>query len=160
MTDWMNSSPMPGHWKTVSVISAKAIRLPICMPVTVITGIRQLRRARRKCTMRSGKPRARANLMNSVRSVSSISARTRRMINVIWNSASVIDGSTSAARPEGVSRPVVHQPIFTVSPRPKPGSQPSCTEKIRISMIPTTKLGSEMPRMETNCSVCARRDLR
>ena len=83
------------------------------------------------------------------------------MISVIWNSASVMAGSTSAARPEGVSRPVDHQPIFTVSPRPKPGaSQPSCTEKIRISMIPTTKLGSEMPRMETNCKVCATRDLR
>ena len=30
---------MPGHWNTVSVTSAKAIRLPICRPVTVMTGM-------------------------------------------------------------------------------------------------------------------------
>ena len=42
ITAWTNSRPMPGHWNTVSVTSAKAIRSPISMPVMVITGIRQL----------------------------------------------------------------------------------------------------------------------
>ena len=31
---------MPGHWKTVSVMIANAIRLPSCRPVIVITGTR------------------------------------------------------------------------------------------------------------------------
>ena len=30
---------MPGHWKTVSVMIANAIRPPICSPVIVITGL-------------------------------------------------------------------------------------------------------------------------
>ena len=29
---------MPGHWKTVSVMIAKAMRPPSCRPVMVITG--------------------------------------------------------------------------------------------------------------------------
>ena len=35
---WMNSRPMPGHWKTVSVMMAKAMMEPSCRPVIVITG--------------------------------------------------------------------------------------------------------------------------
>ena len=62
-----------------------------------------------------------------MRSTSSISARTSRMIRVIWNRPSVIDGMISALRPETVSSPVVHQPIRTTSPRPNDGSQPSTT---------------------------------
>ena len=34
----MNSSPMPGHWNTVSVMIANAISEPSCRPVIVITG--------------------------------------------------------------------------------------------------------------------------
>ena len=63
-----------------------------------------------------------------MRSTSSISARTSRMISVIWNRPSVIDGMISAFRPDTVSRPVVHQPSRTTSPRPNEGSQPSVTE--------------------------------
>ena len=37
VTAWMNSKPMPGHWNTVSVMMAKAIRPPICKPEIVIT---------------------------------------------------------------------------------------------------------------------------
>jgi hypothetical protein len=48
-----------------------------------------------------------------VRSTSSISARTSRMISVVWNSASVIDGRISERNPLVVSRPVVHQPTGT-----------------------------------------------
>ena len=50
------------------------------------------------------------------------------MMSVIWNRPSVIEGMISAFHPEAVSRPVVHQPIFTTSPRPNEGSQPSVTE--------------------------------
>ena len=42
---WMNSSPMPGHWNTVSVMMAKAINEPSCRPVMVITGTKVLRSA-------------------------------------------------------------------------------------------------------------------
>ena len=37
-TAWMNKSPMPGHWNTVSVMIAKAMIEPSCSPVIVITG--------------------------------------------------------------------------------------------------------------------------
>jgi hypothetical protein len=53
-----------------------------------------------------------------VRSTSSISARTSRMISVIWNRPSVMEGRISALRPDQVRKPVVHQPSRTVSPRP------------------------------------------
>ena len=49
------------------------------------------------------------------------------MIRVIWNRPSVIEGMISAFNPEIVSRPVVHQPIRTTSPRPNDGSQPNIT---------------------------------
>ncbi len=48
--------PMPGHWNTVSVISAKAISEPIFMAVMVTTGIRQLRSAWRKLMRQRGMP--------------------------------------------------------------------------------------------------------
>ena len=35
---WMINSPMPGHWKTVSVMIEKASSAPICRPMIVITG--------------------------------------------------------------------------------------------------------------------------
>ena len=54
---------MPGHWKTVSVMIANAISPPSCSPVIVITGTSVFLSAWPKWTMRSGSPRARANLM-------------------------------------------------------------------------------------------------
>jgi hypothetical protein len=89
-----------------------------------------------------------------VRSTSSISERTRRWISVIWKRPSVIEGRMSAFRPEGVRKPVDHQPIATVSPRPKDGSQPSCTEKMRISRMPMRKVGSETPMSEMASRTC------
>ena len=59
----MNSSPMPGHWNTVSVMIANAISAPSCSPVMVITGTKVFFSAWPKYTERSGSPRARANLM-------------------------------------------------------------------------------------------------
>ena len=38
-TALINNDPMPGHWKTVSVIIEKAINVPMLIPVIVITGI-------------------------------------------------------------------------------------------------------------------------
>ena len=38
-TAWMNKNPIPGHWKTVSVIIENAIKVPIFIPAIVITGI-------------------------------------------------------------------------------------------------------------------------
>ena len=38
-TALIKSEPIPGHWKTVSVIIEKAIKVPIFIPVIVITGI-------------------------------------------------------------------------------------------------------------------------
>ncbi len=70
------------------------------------------------------------------------------MISVIWKSASVIAGRTSALRPESVRNPVVQPPICTTSPRPKDGSQPSTTAKIQISRMPVRKVGSETPIRE------------
>ena len=54
---------MPGHWKTVSVMMAKAISAPSCSPVIVITGTSVFFSAWPKYTERSGRPRARATLM-------------------------------------------------------------------------------------------------
>ena len=70
------------------------------------------------------------------------------MISVIWNSASVMAGMISASRPDLVRKPVVHQPSPTTSPRPKLGSQRSCTPKNRISRMPIRKVGREMPASE------------
>ena len=50
------------------------------------------------------------------------------MISVIWNSASVIEGRMSAFSPLAVSSPVDQPQVHDVAPRPKEGSQPSCTE--------------------------------
>ena len=63
VTAWMNNSPMPGHWNTVSVMMAKAIKPPSCRPVMVITGTSVFFSAWPKWMARSVKPRARANLM-------------------------------------------------------------------------------------------------
>ena len=70
------------------------------------------------------------------------------MISVIWNRPSVRLGRTSALRPLAVSRPVVQPPSATVVPRPNEGSQPSQTEKIRISTMPTRNVGSATPTSE------------
>ena len=59
VTAWMNSSPMPGHWNTVSVMMAKAIRPPSCSPVMVITGTSVFFRAWPKWMARFDRPRAR-----------------------------------------------------------------------------------------------------
>ena len=80
-----------------------------------------------------------------MRSTSSISARISRTISVIWKIASVIAGMISDFRPLVVRNPVVHQPIWTTSPRPKVGSQRSMTPKTRISRMPIRNVGSEMP---------------
>ena len=39
-TALINNDPIPGHWKTVSVIMENAIKVPIFIPVIVITGIK------------------------------------------------------------------------------------------------------------------------
>lgn len=98
--------------------------------------------------------------MKSVRIVSSISARTRRMTSVIWNSDSVTPGRISAQRPVGVASPVLHHPTFTTWPRPKAGSHCSVTENSRMKRMPSAKLGSDTPSTETNWSVCASTELR
>ena len=54
---------MPGHWNTLSVISANAMIEPSCRPVMVITGTKVFFSAWPKFTARSVSPRARANLM-------------------------------------------------------------------------------------------------
>ena len=142
---------MPGHWNTVSVMMAKAIIDPSCRPVMVMTGISVLRRAWRKLTARSVRPRARAKRMKSERSTSSISERTRRMMRVTWKSPSMTAGNTSDLRPLQVRRPVVQPPRSTTSPRPKDGNQLSQTEKMSISRMPVTKVGTEIPTSETTC---------
>ena len=52
---------------------------------------------------------------------------------------------TSDFRPDSVSSPVVQKPSVTTSPRPKDGSQPSRTEKTKMSKMPEMKLGTETP---------------
>ena len=54
-------------------------------------------------------------------------------------------GRISDLSPLTVRKPVVHQPRSTTSPRPKEGSQLSDTAKTRISTMPVTKVGVEMP---------------
>ena len=58
-----NKSPMPGHWKTVSVMIANAMIEPSWSPVMVMTGTSVFFSAWPKLTARSVRPRARANLM-------------------------------------------------------------------------------------------------
>ena len=87
--------------------------------------------------------------------VSIISARTKRITSVIWNSDKVTPGRINAIRPLGVSSPVLQPPTITVSPRPKAGSQCKVTENNRMNRIPRAKLGSEMPSTETNWIACA-----
>ena len=54
----------------------------------------------------------------------------------------------SAFSPEVVSKPVDHEPTITVSPRPKEGSTPSHTAKMRMRKMPMRKLGSDTPMSE------------
>ena len=67
------------------------------------------------------------------------------MISVSWNTPSVTDGRISAFSPAQVRKPVLHPPTLTVSPRPKLGSQPSHTAKVRISRMPIRKVGRLTP---------------
>ena len=55
-TAFRNSSPMPGHWNTLSVISAKAMIEPSCRPAMVITGTSVFFSAWPKLTARSVRP--------------------------------------------------------------------------------------------------------
>ena len=59
----MRSLPSPGQEKMVSVTVVKAIREPISIPNTVITGIKAFFRACPKRTFRVDTPLARANLI-------------------------------------------------------------------------------------------------
>ena len=67
------------------------------------------------------------------------------MMSVTGKKPSVIAGRISAFSPEFVRKPVDHKPIFTVSPRPKDGSHPSHTAKMRMRKMPMRKLGSDTP---------------
>ncbi len=69
-------------------------------------------------------------------------------MRVSWKIASVTAGSTRWRQPLGDSRPVVQPPRSVTSPRPKLGSQPNCTEKIRISTMPIRNVGSDTPSSE------------
>ena len=62
-TAWINKKPIPGHWKTVSVIIENAIRVPIFIPAIVITGISPFFNACLYLILFSLIPRARANLI-------------------------------------------------------------------------------------------------
>ena len=59
----MNSNPMPGHWKTVSVMIENAISVPSCSPMMVMTGTSVFLSAWPKWMARLVRPRARPNLM-------------------------------------------------------------------------------------------------
>ena len=62
--DCTSSSPIPGHWNTVSVTIENATSIPSCSPTTVITGtMRVLQRMPEIDRTRGLSPRARANLM-------------------------------------------------------------------------------------------------
>ena len=50
------------------------------------------------------------------------------------------------SRPVRVSSPVVqYPPSETTSPRPKDGSMPRLTEKMKMRRMPIRKVGSDMP---------------
>ena len=72
------------------------------------------------------------------------------MMRVTWKSPSMTAGNTSDLRPLQVRRPVVQPPRSTTSPRPKDGNQLSQTEKMSISRMPVTKVGTEIP---TRCQI-------
>jgi len=69
-------------------------------------------------------------------------------MSVTGKNPSVIDGRISALRPDFVRNPVLHAPTWTVLPRPKEGSHPSQTAKMRMRKIPMRKLGSYTPISE------------
>src|ERR1044071_7784612 len=58
-TAFRNSRPIPGHWNTLSVISANAMIEPSCRPVMVITGTSVFFSAWPKLIARLDKTRAR-----------------------------------------------------------------------------------------------------
>ena len=60
-----------------------------------------------------------------------------------------MDGRISAFNPEAVRKPVDHQPIETVSPRPNAGSHPKLTGKMKIRMIPIRKRRERHPDQRT-----------
>ena len=98
-------------------------------PAKVITGISALRRACFQTTVRSGTPLARASLMNSLSSTSSMLERSRRTIPAAIDSPSTSAGSTKC----------FHEPI------PEVGSQPSSTENTRIRTIASQNPGTDWP---------------
>ena len=71
------------------------------------------------------------------------------MIRVSWNTASVMAGKVMWCQPLAVNNPVLQNPSWVTSPRPKLGNQPSKTAKINISKIPIKKVGSDTPSNDT-----------
>ena len=70
-------------------------------------------------------------------------------MSVSGKKPSVIEGRISAFSPDVVSEARCSTgPICTVSPRPKDGSTPSHTAKMRMRKMPMRKLGSDTPTSE------------
>ena len=70
-------------------------------------------------------------------------------MRVSWKSPRVMDGRIRAFRPVAVRKPVDHPPSIVVSPRPKDGSHPSHTAKMRMRKMPMRKVGNDTPMSET-----------
>ena len=71
--------------------------------------------------------------------------RMRRAIAAMAGAASVIAGRIRCFSPSPVRKLHSTPNTLTVSPRPPAGSQPSCTEKTRISISPSQKPGTDWP---------------
>ena len=105
--------PSPGQAKIVSVMTAPPRSWPASSPASVTIGIAELRSVCLPITRPSPSPLARAVLMNSSLSTSSMAERVSRATRAAKKAASTTDGMIR----------------WATVPVPPVGSQRSCTAK-------------------------------
>ena len=145
----MMSLPTPGQEKMVSVTTAKASVEPNSSPNTVTSGIEISLSTCRRRMVHSLCPLARANFTMSLSITSRVPARARRIISASLNSDRLSAGSSRCFRPSSVRKLQPMPNTSTVGPRLPAGSQPSHTEKVRMSTRPTQNVGTENPSTDT-----------
>src|SRR5918999_3120236 len=123
--------PLPATAKTDSTTTATLTISTILMPASVRTGMTAFLNACLRITRFSERPLMRASLMYSLPNTSSMAERARRM----WAAV-----NTQPREKAGMMR------LFQLS-APELGSQLRYTDRVRMSMRPTQKLGSDSPRM-------------
>ena len=143
-SDSIASLPIPGQANIVSVTTEPETRSPNVMPPNVRDGIMALRKACFHMTLCEASPLARANLIYSESKTSNMADLISRMLTAAKNQPRVIVGR-----------------IMLVAPaRPEGGNHSNLTEKRKMSIIPSQKVGMACPDIARTLPTESRRDPR